>query len=109
VEEFLPQRRKGATLNPILPLRRCAVAGEYIVKMSESVYYVYCIAENAAVAQLAAGSLPAAIEEDAQLEWISLKHPGSVNQPRSESNLQRRATSRTSHRCHLDCDPRDAS
>ena len=38
--------------------------------MSESVYYVYCIAENAAVAQLPADSLPAAIEEDAQLQWI---------------------------------------
>jgi hypothetical protein len=70
VEEFLPQRRNVATLNPILPLRRCAVAGEYIVKMSESVYYVYCIAESSAVAQLSADSLPAAIEDDAQLEWI---------------------------------------
>src|SRR6185436_7837559 len=40
--------------------------------MSESVYYVYCIAENAAVALLPAASLPAAIEEDAQLEWISV-------------------------------------
>jgi D-aminopeptidase len=38
--------------------------------MSESVYYVYCIAESSAVAQLSADSLPAAIEEDAQLEWI---------------------------------------
>ena len=36
--------------------------------MSESVYYVYCIAESTAVAQLPADSLPAAIEEDAQLE-----------------------------------------
>ena len=40
--------------------------------MSESVYYVYCIAESAAVAQLPSDSLPAAIEEDAQLEWISV-------------------------------------
>src|ERR1043165_3831047 len=38
--------------------------------MSDSVYYVYCIAESAAVAQLPADSLPAAIEDDAQLEWI---------------------------------------
>jgi hypothetical protein len=40
--------------------------------MSEVVYYVYCIAESAAVTQLPAGSLPAAIEEEAQLEWISV-------------------------------------
>ena len=40
--------------------------------MSEFVYYVYCIAESAAVAQLPADSLPAAIEEDAKLEWISV-------------------------------------
>jgi hypothetical protein len=35
-------------------------------------FYVYCIAESAAAAQLAAESLPAAIEEDAKLEWISV-------------------------------------
>jgi hypothetical protein len=35
-------------------------------------YYVYCIAESAAAAQLPADSLPAAIEEDAKLEWISV-------------------------------------
>lgn len=40
--------------------------------MSEHIYYVYCIAESTAVAQLPADSLPAAIEEDAQLEWISV-------------------------------------
>ncbi|HEX7772353.1 MAG TPA: GvpL/GvpF family gas vesicle protein [Pyrinomonadaceae bacterium] len=35
-------------------------------------YYVYCIAESAAAAQLPADSLPAAIEEEARLEWISV-------------------------------------
>ncbi|HET6975833.1 MAG TPA: GvpL/GvpF family gas vesicle protein [Pyrinomonadaceae bacterium] len=40
--------------------------------MSELVYYVYCIAESAAAEQLPVDSLPAAIEEDAQLEWISV-------------------------------------
>ena len=40
--------------------------------MSAFAYYVYCIAESAAAAQLPAGSLPAAIEEDAKLEWISV-------------------------------------
>src|ERR1051326_3031539 len=36
-----------------------------------SAFYVYCIAESTAVKQLLADSLPAAIEEDAKLEWIS--------------------------------------
>src|SRR6476661_7630682 len=40
--------------------------------MSAFAFYVYCIAESAAAAQLPAGSLPAAIEEDARLEWISV-------------------------------------
>lgn len=40
--------------------------------MSKSFYYLYCIAENAAVTQLRADSLPAAIEEDAKVEWISV-------------------------------------
>ncbi|HEY0765110.1 MAG TPA: GvpL/GvpF family gas vesicle protein [Pyrinomonadaceae bacterium] len=40
--------------------------------MSELVYYVYCIAESAAAEQLPADSLPAAIEEDVRLEWISV-------------------------------------
>ena len=37
-----------------------------------SAFYVYCIAESTAVKQLPADSLPAAIEEDAKLEWISV-------------------------------------
>ena len=39
--------------------------------MSASAYYVYCIAESAAAGQLPVNSLPAAIEEDARLEWVS--------------------------------------
>lgn len=38
--------------------------------MSELAYYVYCIAESAAAAELPADSLPAAIEDDVKLEWI---------------------------------------
>jgi gas vesicle protein GvpL/GvpF len=34
-------------------------------------YYVYCIAESAAAGQLRINSLPAAIEEDARLEWVT--------------------------------------
>lgn len=38
--------------------------------MSELAFYVYCIAESAAAAELSASSLPDAIEEDSKLEWI---------------------------------------
>lgn len=38
--------------------------------MSEPAFYVYCIAESAAAAELPADSLPPAIEEGASLEWI---------------------------------------
>ena len=34
-------------------------------------YYVYCIAESAAVQQLDAASFPAAIEDNAKLEWVT--------------------------------------
>ncbi|HJY31003.1 MAG TPA: GvpL/GvpF family gas vesicle protein [Pyrinomonadaceae bacterium] len=40
--------------------------------MSSSAFYVYCIAESVATAQLPAESLPAAIEEDAKLEWVTV-------------------------------------
>jgi len=40
--------------------------------MAELAYYVYCIAESAAAAQLPVESLPAAIEDDSKLEWISV-------------------------------------
>jgi len=39
--------------------------------MSASAYYIYCIAESAAAEQLPVDSLPAAIEEDAKLEWVT--------------------------------------
>ena len=39
--------------------------------MSDFAYYVYCIAEKATAAQLPVDSLPAAIEEDAKLEWVT--------------------------------------
>ena len=40
--------------------------------MTALAYYVYCIADTAATAQLPADSLPVAIEDDAKLEWISV-------------------------------------
>jgi hypothetical protein len=40
--------------------------------MTDLAYYVYCIAESAASAQFPANSLPAAIEDDANLEWVSV-------------------------------------
>ncbi len=42
--------------------------------MSDPAFYVYCIAESAAPAQLPADSLPAAIEDDSKLEWISVNN-----------------------------------
>lgn len=38
--------------------------------MMELAFYVYCIAESAAAAELPAESLPAAIEERSKLEWV---------------------------------------
>lgn len=40
--------------------------------MEQAAYYVYCIAESSAAANLAADSLPAAIEDGAKLEWIAV-------------------------------------
>jgi hypothetical protein len=40
--------------------------------MTAPAFYVYCIAESAATAQLPADSLPAAIEDDAKLEWVAV-------------------------------------
>jgi len=40
--------------------------------MNNSAFYVYCIAESGAAAQLRADSLPAAIEADAKLEWVQI-------------------------------------
>ena len=42
--------------------------------MSTPAFYVYCIAESAAASQLPADSLPAAIEEDAKLDWITVNN-----------------------------------
>ena len=42
--------------------------------MSAPAFYVYCIAESAAAAQLSADSLPVAIEDDAKLEWVAVNH-----------------------------------
>ena len=42
--------------------------------MSDLAFYVYCIAESSAAAQLPADSLPAAIEEDSTLEWITVQN-----------------------------------
>lgn len=42
--------------------------------MTAPAFYVYCIAESAAASQLPATSLPAAIEEDASLEWIDVNN-----------------------------------
>ena len=39
--------------------------------MADLLFYVYGIADSAAVAQLSAESLPTAIEEDSKLEWVS--------------------------------------
>lgn len=40
--------------------------------MSAPAFYVYCIAESAAEAQLPPGSLPPAIEDDSKLEWVAV-------------------------------------
>ena len=62
------QRRKDAKIGAhFASLRLCV---KLCVRMSA--FYVYCIAESTAVKQLPADSLPAAIEEDAKLEWISV-------------------------------------
>ena len=54
--------------------------------MSTIAYYVYCIAESAAAAQLPADSLPAAIEDDAKLEWVAVNHLAAlVSQVRKET------------------------
>src|SRR5215207_1154351 len=40
--------------------------------MSALAYYISCIAESAAAAQLPVDSLPAAIEDTSKLEWVSV-------------------------------------
>ena len=68
--------------------------------MPELAYYVYCITESAAAAQLLPEALPAAIEEDAQLEWISVNTLAALASqvPRatySEENLAEHLTDAT--------------
>jgi hypothetical protein len=46
------------------------IAGQ-TTAMSDLVFYVYCVAERSAAAQLSPESLPAAIEEESKLEWIA--------------------------------------
>src|ERR1051325_3216058 len=68
--------------------------------MAELAYYVYCIAESAAAAQLPVDSLPAAIEDDSTLEWISVNTLAALASkvPRatySEENLAEQLTDAT--------------
>src|SRR5215213_3667723 len=52
-----------------------------VIRMSALAFYVYCIAESAAAAQLPADSLPAAIEDDAKLEWIVSSDLAALSSP----------------------------
>lgn len=68
--------------------------------MPELAYYVYCIAEKTAAAELTADSLPAAIEDTATLEWISVDKLAALTSqvPRatySEENLTEQLTDAT--------------
>ncbi|HET6974646.1 MAG TPA: GvpL/GvpF family gas vesicle protein [Pyrinomonadaceae bacterium] len=69
--------------------------------MADLAYYVYCIAESAAAAQLPVDSLPAAIEEDSKLKWISVNNTLAAlasKVPRatySEDNLAEQLTDAT--------------
>src|SRR5215207_4432565 len=68
--------------------------------MADLAYYVYCIAESAAAAQLQVDSLPAAIEENSKLEWISVNTLAALTSevPRvtySEENLAEHLTDAT--------------
>jgi len=68
--------------------------------MADLAYYVYCIAESAAAAQLPVDSLPAAIEDNSKLEWISINTLAALTSqvPRatySEENLAEHLTDAT--------------
>lgn len=68
--------------------------------MAELAYYLYCIAESPAAAELAVDSLPAAIEDNSQLEWISVNALAALASrvPRttySEENLAEHLTDPT--------------
>ncbi len=61
--------------------------------MTELAYYVYCIAETTAVAELSVDSLPAAIEDDARLEWVTVDNLAALvsEVPRSSYSEERLA------------------
>ena len=68
--------------------------------MTELAYYVYCIAESAAATELPVDSLPAAIEDDAKLEWVSVNALAALTSEvlradYSEENLAERLTDAT--------------
>jgi hypothetical protein len=68
--------------------------------MHELAYYIYCIAESAAAAELPVDSLPAAIEDNSKLEWISSSALAALASevPRatySEENLAEHLTNAT--------------
>lgn len=68
--------------------------------MSALAYYVYCIAEDTAAAELPVDSLPAAIEDGSKLEWISVSDLAALASqvPRatySEENLAEHLTDAT--------------
>lgn len=68
--------------------------------MADIAYYVYCIAEHGAATELPVDSLPAAIEEDSKLEWISVNTLAALASevPRatySEENLAQHLTDAT--------------
>jgi hypothetical protein len=68
--------------------------------MTELAYYVYCIAESAAANGLPVDSLPAAIEDNSKLEWISVNTLAALASevPRatySEENLAEQLTDAT--------------
>ena len=68
--------------------------------MSTLAYYVYCIAESAAAAELPIDSLPAAIEDNSRLEWVSVNTLAALTSqvpraPYSEENLAEHLTDAT--------------
>jgi hypothetical protein len=68
--------------------------------MADLAYYIYCIADSAAAAQLPVDSLPAAIEEKSTLEWVTVNTLAALASqvPRetySEENLAEHLTDAT--------------
>jgi Gas vesicle synthesis protein GvpL/GvpF len=68
--------------------------------MAEFAYYVYCIADSTAATELPVDSLPAAIEDNSKLEWISVNTVAALASqvPRatySEENLAEHLTDPT--------------